>query len=535
MRHAKPTHLARIALYGTLAVALGIALLPSQSQSRQKSEPAEILDTKSRATYEIILTRYLNSVPADAPPAALAALKTTDDAILSRLITWLPLPTTQRPSLLFETGLPQDSPLFHALLETNFTGHLPAPLDQSLNLLQKLPLDKASPLRLQLLQALAKRAEAEQLPRMHHLMLSEAARHPAATWTHVQTLVDLAIASQTPGEAIALVSDWLDDPPSPDDASQINQARLSLARLHLTANQHKEAAALLTPLLQDQTTPNLDALEVAWTLAGFTKDASLLIDPIESLLHQYPQHQLNWRELTLDPAPHPTYLLWLDRLTSACIQTGQDSRAVELGLHLAKLNSPDKLLPILPAAVRIQRFDEVVELLDQLEQSAASPNQLSPTLSLAESCLQKQDTDSARRLLEHRLEQNPNHLPTLRLHLQVQSQNLSAMQSAILWRRHLQQHPDDLIAHQQLVDTWIAANQPGAAVNHLLGCDTSRLDTDLRLRTAQLALDNRQNAAFPRAIQRLLDAKDPIPPESISLWTQHLEALKLSSLAKALN
>jgi hypothetical protein len=255
---------------------------------------------------------------------------------------------------------------------------------------------------------------------------------------------------------------------------------------------------------------------------------------VESLLRQFPQHQLNWRELSLTPAPDPTYLLWLDRLTNACTQTQQDARAVELGLHLSTLHSPAKLLPILPAAARADRFPEVLELLDRLEKSAASANQASPTLTRAETCYQQQDIDSARRLLEHRLEQAPAHLPTLRLSLQVKSHALPPMQTAILWRRHLQQHPDDLFAHQLLVDAWLAANQPSAAVNHLLATDSSRLDTDLRLRTAQLALENRQNAAFPRAIQRLLDAKDPTPAESLSLWTQHLQALKLPTLATAL-
>jgi predicted Zn-dependent protease len=369
---------------------------------------------------------------------------------------------------------------------------------------------------------------------VQHYLLSEAARHPAASWTQVQTLIDHAIATQVTDEAIALLSDWLDDPPTPHDPKQINAARRALANLHLTAKQPDEAAKLLAPLIQNQAQPDLDALDLAWTIAGLTQNPTPLIAPIESLLRRYPQHQLNWRELSLTPAPDPTYLLWLDRLTNACTQTQQDARAVELGLHLATLHSPAKLLPILPAAARADRFPEVLELLDRLEKSAASANQASPTLTLAETCYQQQDIDSARRLLEHRLKQTPAHLPTLRLSLQVKSHALPPMQAAILWRRHLQQHPDDLFAHQLLVDAWLAAHQPSAAVNHLLATDSSRLDTDLRLRTAQLALENRQNAAFPRAIQRLLDAKDPIPAESLSLWTQHLQALKLPTLATAL-
>jgi hypothetical protein len=531
----KPAHLARFFVYGSLVLALGIALFPGQGQSRSAQNRTEPLDAKTRATYETILTHYLSSLPSGAPPAALAALKTTDPDTLGRLITWLPTPNDQRPNLLFDSALPLNSPLFPALLEAAFIGHLPPPLAITPTLLQKLPLDKADPLRLHLLQALATRAASDQQPRVQHYLLSEAARHPAASWTHVQTLIDHAIATQVTDEAIALLSDWLDDPPTPHDPKQINTARLALAHLHLTAKHPDEAANLLAPLIENQTQPNLEALDLAWTLAGLTQNPAPLIAPIESLLRRYPQHQLNWRELASTPAPDPTYLLWLDRLANACTETQNDARAVELGLHLATLVSPTKLLPILPAAARIDRFPEVLDLLDRLEKTATTANQPSPTLTLAETCYQQQDTDSARRLLEHRLEQTPAHLPTLRLSLQVKSHALPPMQTAILWRRHLQNHPDDLFAHQLLVDAWLAANQPSAAVNHLLATDPTRLDTDLRLRTAQLALENRQNTAFPRAIQRLLDAKDPIPADSLSLWTQHLQALKLPTLAQALN
>lgn len=534
MPHVKPAHLARFVVYGSLALAFGIALFPRQGQSNQAQKTAAPLDAQTRANYEAILTRYLSSVPTGASTTALAALKTIDSDTISNLITWLPKPNDQRPNVLFDSTLPPDSPLFVALLEASFIGHLPPPLAITPTLLQKLPLDKSDPIRLQLLQALATRADIDQQPRLHHYLLSEAARHPAASWTQVQTLIDHAIATQVTDEAIGFLSDWLDDPPNPNDLKQINTARRSLAHLHLTAKHFDEAFKLLAPLLENQNPPDVEALELVWTLAGLTQDPAPIINPIESLLRNFPQHQLNWRELASTPSPDPTYLLWLDRLANACLQAKQDARAVELGLHLAVLVSPSKLPPFLPATIRANRFPEVAELLDRLEKAAATANQPSPTLTLAETCYFQHDTESARRIIEHRIEQAPNHLPSIRLSVQVKGHTLPPMQTATLWRRHLQKYPDDLFAHQLLVDAWLAANQPSAAVNHLLATEPSRLDTDLRLRTAQIALETRQNAAFPRAIQRLLDAKDPIPADSLSLWTQHLQALKLPTLAQAL-
>ena len=74
---AKPAHLARFLVYGSLVLALGIALFPRQGQSGSAQKTTEPLDAKTRTTYETILTRYLSSLPSGAPPAAVAALKTT--------------------------------------------------------------------------------------------------------------------------------------------------------------------------------------------------------------------------------------------------------------------------------------------------------------------------------------------------------------------------------------------------------------------------------------------------------------------------
>jgi hypothetical protein len=469
---------------------------------------------------------------------AVRALATTDDATLSRLIAWLPLPPTQRPARLFETGLPQDSALFPALLTTAFIGIKAPELPTTLPLLQKLPWDKSNPLRLQLLQALATRAEREQATRLHLLFLSEAARHPDAQWPQVQALVDASLATQMTDEAIALLSDWLDDPPAAQDAQSIANARRTLARLHLTSRNLAAATITLLPLLQPSPKPDLDALDIAWTLVGLSKDPAPLIPLIESALSQHPQHQLHWRELTTasKPDPHPSYLLWLTRLASACLQTQKDARAIEASLHLALLESPDHLLPILPSANRLGRFPEVLDLLDRLESEPESESKSSPglILALAEASYQRQDLASTRLLLEHQLQKHPGNLAATRLLLQVKTHDLPPMQAAMHWRRHLQQHPSDLPAQHQLIAAWLSAAQPQAAVNHLLAANPVQLDTALRLQTALLALENRQNTDFPRAIQRLLDAKDSIPQENRALWTQHLEALNHPALAQAL-
>jgi tetratricopeptide (TPR) repeat protein len=528
MPHASPARLARVLVYGSLALGFGIALYPPQSLSRQKPDPHEALTAKDRATYHAIFTRYLSSLPGGAPAPALASLTTTEDTTLSRLITWLPLPPDQRPGLLFATGLPQDTALFSSLLKTSLIGIKPPPLTDTPRILEKLPLEKADPLRLQLLQALATRAETDQATLLQLQFLAQAARHPTATWTEVQTLIDTALATQQIDEATGLLNDWLDDPPAPQDPAQLAHARRQLARLHLTARQLPQALAALQPLLQPSSPPDLPTLDIAWTLASLGQDPTPLIPLIETALRQHPQQHLHWRELTNDPPPSADYLTWLTRLSTASLQAKNESRALETALHLARLDTPSHLLPVLPAAARLGRLPEVLDLLDLIEDGPA------PHIELAQASYQNQDLTSARHLLEHHLKNHPRDLPALRLLLQVKTHDLPAMQSAIFWRRHLQQHPSDLPAQHHLIAAWLSAHQPQAAVNHLLATDPTHLDTALRLQTAQLALENRQNAAFPRAIRRLLDAKDPVPADSLPLWTQHLHALGHSSLAKAL-
>lgn len=531
MPHARPARrTARVLVYGSLALGLAIALYPPSSLSRQRQDsPEPPLSAKDRATYHAILTRYLGSLPGGAPAPALASLATTEDATLARLITWLPLPTEQRPSLLFETGLPQDSALFPALLKTSLIGVKPAPLASLPQLIQQLPLEKADPLRLHLLQAAAARAETEQATPLQLLLLSEAARHPAAAWPEIETLLHASHATQQTDEATALLSDWLDDPPATAGADQVATARCHLARLHLTARRLPQAAAVLQPLLppdSSRAAPHLPALDIAWTLVGLSRDPAPLIPHIETVLSRHPHHQLHWRELAAAPPPAPEYLQWLPRLASASAQADQHPRAVEAALHLAILSGPDHLLPHLPAAQRLGRMADVLDLLDHL------PGQ--PALALATACQENQDTASARHLLEHFLKAHPGHLPAIRLLLQVRTRDLPPMQTAMHWRRHLQQHPSDIPAQHHLLSAWLSARQPQAAVNHLLATDPARLDTTLRQRTAQLALENRQNTAFTRAIQRLLDARDPAPPDSLPRWTQHLHALGQPALAAAL-
>lgn len=526
MRPAKTSHLARLVVYGSLALGLVVALLPPQSLSRQPQHSAEPYPGGLRATHEAIIGRYLASVPGGAPAAA--NLSTLPDATLIELIAWLPTPPELRPGRLFETPLPADAPLFSGLLGAALAGSQAPPLKETPALLSGLPLAASSPLRLTLLQVVAERAARERQPRLQHQLLADAARHPAAAWSHVQTLIDASLASQITGDAIAVLNDWLDDPPPPSDPARLTAARLALARLQVTAGLHPDALATLRPLLKDEPAPDTAALEIAWTIASLSRDPAPLIEPIESLLRQHPQHHLHWRELACDPAPSPEYLLWLGRLASACLQSQNESRAVEAALHLARLESPGRLLPALPAAARLGRFPEVLQLLD------SSPDGASALMNLAQACSQHGDHPSARQLLEHHLQRHPKDLSATRLLLEVKTRDLTPMQAALHWRRHLRQNPSDLPAQHHLIAAWIGAGQPQAAVNHLLATDPARLDTSLRLQTAQLALENRQNAAFPRAIERLIDARDPIPADSLSLWSQHLEVLKQPVLAQAL-
>jgi hypothetical protein len=518
MRRAKSAQLPRLLLYGGLALAFLLALRPPQVLSRHASAAATADQTPSeiRAMQEAVLRTYLETLPEPLPTATMAEITTVSDATLSELIDWLPSGPTQRPAALLTTSLPPTSALHTALLTATLVGRNAPTLAEGAALLPQLDLPREAPVRLTLLLALAQRAERENdLPRALDLRAS-AVRHPASTWRQVEELVELALTCRDTAAAIGLLEDWLETPPPSATLTQVASVHHQLAHLHLISNQPAQAWRALAPVLTTATAPlPPDTLDLAWTVATLTGNDRALVPHLENSLRQHPHHQMHWRELKDAAPPTAEYLSQLNRLATACLAAHIDPRACEALFHLAWL-APDQridhLSRALPLAQRLERLPELFDLLSLLP-SASSPARLQLTLDLATACVEQGQTASAERLLHWQLETQPDHLPTLRLVLQLKTRGLPAMQAAQVWRRHLQQHPADAPAHHQFVEAWLAAGQPRAAINHLLATDPRYLDPDLRLRTAALALETRHQTALQIALQRLAAANEPPSPE----------------------
>ncbi len=528
----------RLLLYGSLACGLGLALYPPKSLSRSRQTAAATAQNdEMRGVSQAILKKYLSSLPDGDPSAALADLETLDGQKLVRLLDWLPTPPDQRPLTLADTGLDTGDALFAALLETSLTGYQPASLDELPALFHPLPLAKGDPLRLRLLAACAERARREKQPALRLDFLAAAARHPAAGWPQVRALIETATAERSVKAAIDLLQDWLDDPPSDTEGrARLDEAHLALARLLLLDNRPQDAWESLRPLLEKTgEPPAADVLDLAWTLAGPTGHSAALIAPLEAHLLRFPQHRLNWRELTDAPPAAPDYLAGLRRLGTACLEAGEEARAVEIHLHLAWLDDAARLVPALSVAAHLGRLPEALDLLDRLEQEAPQTGATGPRhLVLAAGCLERGDPASARHLLDHHLRQHPRDPAAARLLIQTQAGNLPSFQAAQLWKRHLQSHPSDSAAHHLLCETWLQSGQPRAAVNHLLQAGAENLDPALRLRAARLAVETRQHTAFVTSVERLLAARDPIPSDALPALLAHTEALGQPRLAAAL-
>ncbi len=531
MPRVKPAVLGRVFLYGSLACALGIALLPPGAFSR----PAEAAppDEKLLSLGRVIVEKYLSSLPQGAPREAVEELASLKPDTLLRVLNWLPEPTGQRPLSLIDSGLESSGPLFAALLETSLTGYQPAAAAELPTLLQQLPLPRDARLRLRLLKACAMRARTEAQPNLEMELLGHAARHPAAGWAEVETLVASALAERRTGPAVEMLQDWLDDPPEDHGEGTSAQARMALARLLLVDNQPAAAWEILGPLFQPETPPPSPALlDLAWSAATAAGQTTRLIEPLEAALRAYPQQQLNWRELAEAAPPEEEYLTGLRRLADACLAAGRESRAVDACLHLAWLRDGRVLVPVLPAVLRLGRMAEVLDLLERLD--AAQPEEDGPRARvLASLSLENGEAESARALLEALRRTRPHDAAVHRLLLQTQANDQPPLQAAMLWKRHLRQHPGDTVAYHLLCDLWQQSGQPRAATNELLAAAPQHLDPALRQRAAALALETRHHAGFITAIERLLATEDALPEETAGRWAAHLEMLDKKALAQA--
>lgn len=518
MLRVKPPHLARLVLYGGLGLTLLLALRPPLALSRQDQgkESAEATPSEIRSMQEAVLQTYLTSLPTPLQDPVITQIHTTTDAHLSMLMDWLPTPPLHRPAALLDSPLPQGTALHEALLTASLVGRDAPTLTESTDLLPRLDLDPDAPIRLKLFQALAQRAESEGdiSAALNHL--ASAARHPSATWNEVQKLVELALNTRQTAAAISLLEDWQQTPPYSTTPDQTTSVCRQLAHLFLTSNQPVKAWASLAPLLTDpnQTLP-AETLDLAWTVANLTGNDRAVVPHLETNLRQHPHHGLHWRELSDAPSPTETYLTHLSRFASACLAAAIDSRACETLFHLAWLDHDhriDHLTQALPIAHRLDRLPELFDLITLLV-DADSDRDPTLVLKLATTCFHRGDLTGAERLLVWQLGRTPDHLTTTRLLLQVKTHTLPAMQAAQLWRRHLQQHPTDTPAHHEFVEVWLAADQPRAAINHLLATNSAHLDPALRLRTAALALQTRHQTALQTALQRLATANEPPSPD----------------------
>ncbi len=480
MPRAKLAILGRLGLYTALGVGLiaalaGGPLLPSASPARDPV-PADL-----RAAQLAIIQSYIASAAQPPPAAAVArAVEALPEEQRLAIIEWLPTTPEERPSALFHTALPRQSPLFADLLMAALTGRQSPPLEpeQTQRLIEGLPVESSDPLLLRVLEQTAART-ADAAPALHLALLVRAARHPKADWSHLENLVRVANDLRQPGPAASFLQDWLDAPPPHPSPEQRHIVRRHLANLHLLADQPDAAWSTLEPLLTtaSPTAATLDeaTLTLAWTVATLVKSEGRLLAPLEAHLSRHPAHQRHWRELATEAAPASDYLLWLPRLARACLTAGQDSRAIALHLHLACLSEPTELVPILPLAIRMKRLPEILDCIDSLDRQRPRDDKTPLLIALATTCLERGDAASATQLIQQRLLDHPQDPQAARLQVRIAAQALSPLQAAMQWTRHLRRHPTDLAARRLGLQAWLQAGQPQAAVNQLLAAPADLL------------------------------------------------------------
>lgn len=514
--------LGRTLLYTALAAGLVAVLAGGRfGLLSQEAPAAATLPPSLRSAQQVVLKTYLASAR-PTPPETLvaAALDALPDDQLASVIDWMSVAPDKRPAALFDTRLPRQSPLFPHLLTAALTGRQSPPLDPQATqrLLESLPLEPADPLLLTIIENVAQHAASANPappPVLRIALLARAARHPAAHWQQVETLAQAALDTRVTQPAASFLQDWLDAPPAQHLPEQRRAVLCHLASLHLLDNQPAAAWARLAPVIAEATQKEqpLDqpTLDLAWTVATLAGTEGKLAPLIDAHLGSHLHHQRHWRELGSLPTAAPDYLIGLHRLARACLASGDQSRLIAVHLHLASLDDPNHLLPILPLATRLQRLNELLACIDLLEQSpeAASTPPLLHTLALA--CLERGDSASAASLVQHRLRSHPQDPDAARIRVQIDTHNLPPMQSAMHWARHLRRHPEDIAARHLGLDSWLRAGQPHAAVNQLLATPPQQLDPALRLRTTELALENGQTTALITAVERLLAQRDAIP------------------------
>ena len=537
--------LGRALLYSVLGVGLVAALSGSPVPRSQPAQPPA-LSASLRTAQRAIVKKYLASAtPAPADTVVSTALQTLPDDQLASVIAWMSSPPEQRPAVLFDTGLPRQSPLFPHLLTAAFTGNQSPPLhaETTQRLIEGLPLEPADPLLLTLLEntaAHARTASPAPPPAFRIALLARAARHPAAGWQQVESLVQAALDTRQPGPAAGFLQDWLDAPPAQHSPQQRIAALRHLASLRLMENQPAAAWSCLAPVVT-QAAPNdrpLDeeTLSVAWTVATLAGTEGKLATAIDTYLESHLHHQRHWRELRSEPPPAPDYLVWLHRLSRACLADGQTTRLVALHLHLACLEAPAHLVPILPLASRQGRLPEVLDCIDQLDQHRPASHPPKPLLhTLALASLERGDTASAAHLIRHHLQSQPQDGDAERIRVQIETHSLPPMQAAMQWARHLRRHPGDIAARHLGLQAWLSAGQPHAAVNQLLATPPQQLDSALRLRTTELALENGQSTALILAVERLLTERDAVPSALAPKLQVRLRHLGRGDLADTLS
>lgn len=509
MPHVEWRRLGRVAMYGSLTCGLGLAMLAPGTGAR----PSGVNETWPRLGRKIV-TKYLESLPADVPQEALQELEGLSPASLKRVLDWLPVAVEQRPLTLVDTGLAREGTLFAALLEASLTGFGAPALGELPRLVQQLPLAPEEPLRLPLLMACARRAAVENATGVELELLAAAARHPQAGWGEIGILVESAIEARDTAAALEVLQDWLDDPPERMAASEPARARGAMARLLLVDHQTARAWAVLQPLLAAENALAPELLEVAWSAAAAAGQTASLVGPLEAALREQPLQQKHWRELADAPAAEADYLTGLRRLATACLAAGQEQRALEMHLHLAWLESPRHLLPVLPMAIQNERIEEVVDLLDRLDEER--PDLAGARVyTLALECLEQGQTESARHLLEARLARQPQDLASTRLLLRWRASNLPPVQAVLLWKQHLRRHPSDPEAHLAIAALWQQAGQPRAAVNHLLALPVTVFHSALRQQLAAAAIQARHAIALQVALERLRAAGETLAPELV--------------------
>lgn len=310
--------------------------------------------------------------------------------------------------------------------------------------------------RIEALQTLARRAQAQGDLPVAVTILSRACDIPAAPWETVAHLGTVCRNLRHPSPALRALKLWMQRHPQDSYAEEREDACNLELSLLLDAGQMAEAASLQFSRLTGSAPYPAASLERAFLAARQARQGSLLLPALERQLQTYPEHAIPPHQLAGKKDVSPDYRRWITCYASICDAEQPAPVAFAACLRLAALRDA-AALPRLCALARNQAME--AEAGAALNWALDQPDTQKAVLQLA------QTSPLARSALLERLRREPANRP---LHFAAASAAATAASqthtSAQPWQDYLRRFPDDHAARRRLAQAYVQDHQHAMAL-----------------------------------------------------------------------